>query len=622
MRGRGHGKWERKECVMRCVSKFVVMFLCMGLAGAAEFYVAPDGADENPGTKEAPFRSLVKARNAVRAVNDAMSEDIVVYLRDGVHALRRTLVLTALDSGRNGHAVVYKALPGETPVISGALRVAGWKPDAAGRWKAQTRAAEFRQLYVNGKRAVRARGACPEGVTRFGDLEFIDGDAGYVFPDGAMADWRNPGDIELGEYSSWSHMVLKVAGIARDAEGHAQVHMLDPWFFLASHKEGRQANLPSYIENAFELLDEPGEWYLDRPAGVIYYLPREGEDLSTSVVTVPVVEQLVRLEGTVDQPVRNVRFEGIVFADATWLRPSRVGHPDVQANFIIEPTNLYARDGFLVNVHNEYIKSPAHVVLHAAIGCAFERCTFTRLGGAALDLECGAQDNVIQGCRFYDVSGSAVQVGDVLAPDHHPGDARLIVKNNRVINNYIHNVGVEFQDSVGVFAGYTEGTVIAHNEIAQLPYSGISDGWGWGEEDSGAGNYATPYKYEQPSSAKNNRIEHNHIHHVMLERDDGGGIYTLSNQPGTAIQGNHIHDNGPGGPGGIYLDEGSGFIEITGNAVYGVSTPMNYNNRAQDRIRTCQEHDNFFDVAPDAAGFPKDVADQAGLEPAYRDLLE
>ena len=174
----------------------------------------------------------------------------------------------------------------------------------------------------------------------------------------------------------------------------------------------------------------------------------------------------------------------------------------------------------------------------------FERCTFTQLGGAGLDIEFGSQDNVVAGCRFCDISGTAVQVGDVLKDDHHPDDPRKIVKNNAVVNNYIHDCGVDYWGSVGVFAGYTEGTVIAHNEIASLPYSGISVGWGWGEEDAGGGNpdYQQPFKYDTPTPAKNNRIECNNIHGAMSKTDDGGGIYMLGNQPGTVIRGNHVHD--------------------------------------------------------------------------------
>ena len=83
----------------------------------------------------------------------------------------------------------------------------------------------------------------------------------------------------------------------------------------------------------------------------------------------------------------------------------------------------------------------------------------------------------------------------------------------------------------------------------------------------------------------------------MAKRNDGGGIYTLGNQPGTIIRGNLIHDNA-GAPGGIYTDEGSGFLEITENTVYNVRVPYNQNNRAQGRDRTCREHDNHWGAKP------------------------
>jgi hypothetical protein len=93
---------------------------------------------------------------------------------------------------------------------------------------------------------------------------------------------------------------------------------------------------------------------------------------------------------------------------------------------------------------------------------------------------------------------------------------------------------------------------------------------------------------------RDNRIEFNHLHDLMRLRNDGGGIYTLSRQPGTIIRGNHIHDAGPGQPGGIYLDEGSADIEVADNVVYAVGNPMNFNNGAQNRRATCKVHDNHF----------------------------
>jgi len=252
-----------------------------------------------------------------------------------------------------------------------------------------------RQLYVNGKRAIRARGPWPEGGGRYGDLAIIDGEAGHTLPGESMADWKNQEDIELGYFNSWSHMIGKVKSITRDGSGGVKIAMQQPEFLLISRKEGVQAQMPAYIENAYELLDEPGEWYFDKHARTLYYIPREGEDMEKAEVILPFAETLLSVNAN------NVRFEGITFADATWLAPNDNGHADVQANFTIYPRNLFVRDNNLVNIHNEYWKSPGNIVLGNATRISFERCVFTRLGGAtAIELGPGSQDVAINGCRF------------------------------------------------------------------------------------------------------------------------------------------------------------------------------------------------------------------------------
>jgi hypothetical protein len=600
----------------------LVLFLAPTFAWAATttLYVSPKGNDTNPGTEAKPFATLEKARQAVRKLTKDMTDDIVVVLGDGVYTIDKTITFDAADSGTNGHNVIYRAEADETPVISGGKPVVGWKKDKDGRWKAPAPIDDFRQLYVNGVRATRARGETPAGLE-------LEGEDGYKTTAVEMADWKNPGDIEFCYWFQWCHTRCKVASIKRDGD-QAIIGMLQPHFTHAKTKEGVTIVAPQkmHIENALELLDEPGEWYLDRKAKTVYYMPRDGEDMTKVEVIAPAVEKLVELQGTLDEPVQNIQFVGITFQHGSWLLPNKIGLVDVQANFVLDGNHPVHRDGVLTAVHNEQLKSPSNIVCHTTKSIRFERCTFAKLGGGAIDLEVGAQDNAIVGCHFHDISGSAIQVGDVLRDDHHPDDMRKIVKNNTVANNYIHDVAVEYRGGVGVCAGYTEGTVIAHNEIADLPYSAISVGWGWGEEDAGGGaeNYYMPYKYATPTPAKDNRIEFNHIHAVMMDSDDGGAIYTLGNMPGSIIQGNHIHDCGHldisrGGPGGIYLDEGSGFIEITGNLVYNVLNPMNYNNGNQNRKDTCNEHDNFFGSKPDEAG---PVVDNAGLEAEYQDLLK
>jgi hypothetical protein len=538
--------------------------------------------------------------------------DIVVEVAGGTYRLERPVTFGAEDSGRDGHRVIYRARPGETAVLSGGRRVEGWQPEEGGRYRARVDLPNFRQLWVNGRRAQRARGEPPAlepwgrheatitpspGREPAGTLE-VTAEAGYVTSEAGLLGWANPADIEFGYYNAWSHMICRVDRILRDGD-RARIVMTQPGFFLASRKGGVQAGMPAYVENALELLDEPGEWYFDRAARELHYLPRPGEDLSTAEVVAPALETVLEVRGSLDRPVHDLSFEGLTFAHATWLRPSGFGHPDVQANFVAWPENVYQRpeheQGF-VPANGEIPRSPANVVVEATHRVRFAGCTFTALGGAGLDLQVGAQDNEVTGCRFEDISATGIQVGDVQCEDHHPSDPRRTVRGNSVVNNLVTRCGLEYQDSIGIFCGYTDGTVVAHNEISHLPYTGISVGWGWGMPDAGGGAYTSPITYDTPTVSGNNRIEYNHIHHCMTQRTDGGGVYTLSRQPGTIIRGNHIHDTGPGVPGGIYLDEGSAEIEVTGNLVYAVGWPMNYNNHAQNRIATCREHDNLFGI--------------------------
>jgi len=581
---------------------------------AATFYVGPDGNDAwsgrlqraNPDRTDGPLASLAGSRDAVRRLkaNAPLSDPVHVVVADGRYAIQGTLTFTPDDGGTGNCPITYEAAPGAKPILSGGRVVTGWKEHRDGIWKAPSPVENTRQLYVDGRRAVRARGPAPAGLE-------LRGNEGYRTRDLKVLSWRNIEDVEFCYLVVWSHSRCRIASIQPDPKDKtvAVIRMQQPTFAMARTKEGVRVALPDYVENAFELLDEAGEWYLDRPAKTIYYKPRPGEDLTKVQVVVPALETLIEVRGSVEHPVRNVTFQNLTFAEATWLQPGRIGHADVQANFLNDPARPLQRDGVVTTIHNEQLKSPANVVCRHAQSIAFDRCTFTRLGGAGLDIERGSRQCQVTGCRFFDISGSAIQIGDVRQDDHHPADERLIVRENAIRNCLIYECCAEYKGGAGVFVGYTQRTTVANNEIRDLPYSGVSVGWGWGEEDAGGGAYRVQGPiYDKPTVCRENRITNNHIHGVMRELQDGGAIYTLGNQPGTLIAGNHIHDN-PGGPGGIYLDEGSGFIEITGNAVYRVPTPMNYNNRAQDRIKTCKEHDNFFHVQPP----PQQVVEQAGI---------
>ena len=638
--------------------------MTMGRKIQAAFYVCPDGRDGNAGTSlDVAFASIERARDVVREINSNMTGDIVVYLAGGTYVMDDTLGFDQRDSGTNGYCVVYRAAPRPPsrqvgtldgleqpgmPVLSGAQRVGGWKKvegsDIANLWSADVPEIEnTRQLYVNGRRADMARGPEMRGedlwkssddsqMAFHNQIETVDSFAadmpvyaGYktTAKYAHMADWRNPSDIEFVYDVGWTRVIVAVEKIERTDDGGAVIEMKRPGFRDAQIKDGVHINAPTFIQNAFELLGTPGQWYLDRPAHTLYYVPLPGEDMASAEVLVPVVEVLLEVKGTLDEPVRNIRFEGLGFSHTTFLRPRTIGHAEVQANFLKDPDADVD--------HTAYLKTPAGVVLDAARYIVFERCTLSRFGATALDIQNGSRENTVRGCVFEQIGAGGVQIGDVGIADAHPTDERTVVWGNTVDNCYLHAIGEEFKGSIGIFVGYAGGTAITHNEITDVGYSGISVGWGWGFYDPWAepdvplhyhpGKYP---RFDTPTTCRDNIVQHNHVHHVLQRLHDGGGIYTLGRMDGSTIRDNHVHDTGAGrgGPGGIYLDEGSAGMEVAGNAVYNVQVPFNFHNTMPAQQSTMVEHDNFFGLGPDDANFPTHIAAHAGLEPAYRDLLQ
>lgn len=265
----------------------------------------------------------------------------------------------------------------------------------------------------------------------------------------------------------------------------------------------------------------------------------------------------------------------MTFAHTSWRRPTEEGLPDVQADFVVDmtdPAALLFRDGNITNVHNELRKADAAVVVDAVDGIRFERCRFTHLGAAALNIQHGARSVTVRDSDFSDVSATAIQVGDVRRADHHPDDARAIVANDAIIGNRIRDIGVEFQDSVAVFVGYTDSSTVADNVITDVPYTGISVGWGWGEEDV-EGGARQPFSFDTSTTSRANIVRDDTLTNVMQRRTDGGAVYTLGAQPGSSIDGNRI-DGASGWPGGIYLDEGSSGISVGPNTITNVPLPF------------------------------------------------
>jgi len=368
---------------------------------------------------------------------------------------------------------------------------------------------------------------------------------------------------------------------------------------------------PFFLANAIQFLDSPGEWFEDLSAGKIYYRPRAGEDLTQAKTIAPVLETLVQIEGSPDNPVSDIQFKGIAFAHTTWLRPSEQGHVPLQAGmFMLDAKKLSPRGTpYHPKLDNlAWIgRPPAAVAVKNAGHISFENCTFEHLASAGLDFQSGTHDDSVSGCVFRDIGGNGLQLGkfsDTNVETHvpyNPSDRREICAHEKIANNLLTDCGNEDWGCVGIGVGYARNVSIEHNEVFNLPYTGISVGWGW---------------TKTTNALRDNFIFANHVHHVGQRLGDLGGIYTLSAQPGTVIAENSISDITPSpwvpDPQHwfyLYLDEGSSGITVRDNWC-----------PAEKFLKNANGPGNVW--TNNGPQVSEKIKNAAGLEPAFQALLK
>jgi len=614
-------------------------------------FVSPAGDDANPGTETLPIRTLTRARDLVRTMNASLTADLTVRLADGTYRLAAPLALSALDSGSGGHRVVWTAAPGAHPVVSGGVRVTGWTLTDATRnlWSASAPAvlANTRQLYVDGHRAARAAGRLPVSLTQT--------TTGYTASADTMSRWRNPSDLEFvytGGNSLWSYSVhgvgpwteprCPVGSISGTAVTMAQPCWDNSTKRADNHVGGSNVGTPQYVENAFELLDQPGEWYFDRGAGRIYYLPRPGESLGTADVEAPLLETLLSGSGTTTSLLHDVTFSGIQFSYATWLLPSTgEGFSEIQANYTLTGAGAYATQGLCQLVaggtcpFGAWSKIHNNVWFTNARGVQLLDDVFAHLGGSGPSFGNGVQDSVVKGCVFTDISGNGLRIGDVTIVSPTTGQATT---GNTVTDNYFTALPVEYHGGVGIFVGYAQNTVISHNQIDHTAYSAISLGWG--------GWLQKIQQPAQPNPARNNQVTNNLIFDHMQVLSDGGGIYTngvvgTSLADGEKLIGNVMHDQFGSGK-TLYTDNGASYITMKSNVLadndyrdwgtkqfnYGLNDngPMDVEGNwwqmgdkdtGANNVTVAGNH-----VIRSISQAPSSIVDSSSLEPAYLGLLD
>lgn len=582
----------------------IFSILIAGVAAAApvELYVSTDGNDSNAGTREAPVATLQRAQAAVRErLAAGTKDDITVLIHEGTYSLETPLTFTAADTGAYGQKISYKACDGAKPLLSGGKPVTGWKRVEGDRWVAVlpevvSEKWHFRQLFRGETRLPRGRFPNGEGLTRVVTVD--DTVTRISLAEALPAALAASDNAELVVFQNWS--ITRVPVVS--AEG-ATLRVSHPagWIGHGSMTT-TSADKPCYVEHALAFVDAPGEWYLNRETGELIYQAAPGEDPNDALFIAPRLERLINVEGSADAPVRGLRFEGLTFAHVEWPLPE-FGYIGIQAGH-----------------HGTSTDEPAHVLPGAlafthAVNCAIAGCRVEHTGTSGIVLGAGCRNNLVESCQLSDIGGNGIMVGwrDLLFSGRGPlaGDGSLsadwpepalVPIGNTVTKCTLERCGSVNYGCVGIFDAFCDGTRITHNQVSNMPYTGISIGFRWDSTET---------------SQRNCLVEFNHIFDVMKRLADGGAIYTLGLQPGTVLRGNVLHNvhrsayaHGGAPNNGIFFDEGSKGFLVEKNVIYGTSgEPIRFNQTGPENLTF---KDNSFGVGPDDPAFPTETAALAG----------
>jgi hypothetical protein len=620
-------KWMASTC------KILGSVLAFGLVGAGALgvsasparaattsvlWAAPDGhgaacTSKNPcslTTAQAEVRALEHGRNPVSPK---------VQLLGGTYRLSKTWKFGTEDSGRPAHPVVWEAAPGAHPVISGASRVTTWhEAGSSGVWSAHVpHGSATRQLFVEGRQAPIAQ-ATPAALHFTGN--WAGSATGYdLSNDAAALAWfahLTPAQLAQVEFDypagngAWTDSkcgVARMSGSTLVMDQPCWTNVTD----IAPFSQGTgglpsmpTSQLPATIQGARSLLT-PGQWFLDNATDTLYYTPRSGQRMAGLDVELPRLEKLVQGAGSLTSPLHDITFAGLQFSYATWNAPSSpTGFADVQSNLHRTGDSNQGLCTFSTPAGScpwgALTQPLANVAFTGASHVTITGNRFVNLGGAGLSFMYGGSHNVIDGNEFTRIASTALSLGCTYDPTPADTPASVIKDNctpdpktvqadqvgtneildhTTVSNNVIHDVGTDYRSACGITLLFSRHTTITHNELYNLPYTGITAGIIQGHVDDA--------NHPQNSTNINadNTISDNLIFDVMQVLDDGGAIYMEGHQAqyvhqsdgtidatatlahGLHVTGNVVYNDGSRFN-AFYDDAGSEWISFSGNVEF------------------------------------------------------
>jgi hypothetical protein len=558
---------------------------------ARHLYVSPrEGDDANEGTETAPLASIEEARNRVRKmIARGLESDVVVRLQWGIYSLQEPVEFGIADSPPAPYRVTYvgENRGDQRPIVTGGRMIEGWKVEDDGSWTTTVEAVRdgqwsFRQLFgmqtgkEQAKRLTRAR----EPDVGYYRVEKVGPDrrSSFTFAEDDLQRYENLDTVELVFLHDWCVSRTPIASL--DVENRKVVF---PYPIGGSNRwsamDWFEKHPRYFVENAREMLDTPGEWFLDRDSGKLAYLPLPGQTLENMRFYAPAAKQLIVVRGDMasGKRARGLEFANLIMAGTAWETRNGVYWGRQAATYFIPEGK---------GPHFE--ADPAAIHFSLSENCTLRDIQATNIGASAIWLERDCKQCRIEGCQVNDIGANGIMIGEGqvrTVGDDQPwwsAAAEQASQGNRIVRCRVHDCGKLLYGSVGIWIGLASDTAVVGNEVYDQPYTGISVGWMWWNPRSRDKPRRTP--------CRENRVLGNHIHHIMQILSDGGGIYTLGIQPDSRLAWNHIHDiplnMGRAESNGMFLDQGTGGFMIDENLIYNVvKSPFRFHKGWVNTVR-------------------------------------